>query len=344
MTKMWSTAIAAFAVSTVLSGVSVAGPVVGEDVSTKSMTIIDNVVYPTKRKVIVQSLDPEVELSEAGDPSTNGASLHIYSSTDDFCAVLAPSATNWKLKGGQWKFKAMGVKNSASIKNGKLVFKVGQDVTYSLADNGSQGPVNAVVQIGGGVRYCMRCTTPIKNDTKKYLDKLCTAAPCDAEPSSCPTTTTTTTSTTTTTDSTTTTTTTLPGGPVELMGALPQTTGRFNFMATLGVPGANLACNANFPGTHACTAAELLIAEAAEDLVGLTAVGGATVTSLWAIDGAKPANLQCGLTIPWDYQTADHPSYGERYPLTNGTGDLGPLESGFPVVFCAVASWIGCCL
>ena len=55
----------------------------------------------------------------------------------------------------------------------------------------------------------------------------------------------------------TTTTTTMPAGGTLLKGALTPTPGRFNYNATLGLPGANAACNTNFAGTHACTYAEL---------------------------------------------------------------------------------------
>ena len=65
------------------------------------------------------------------------------------------------------------------------------------------------------------------------------------------------TTTTTTTGATTTTTQPASAGGVLLKGALTATPGRFNYNAQLGLPGANAACNTNFPGTHACTYAEL---------------------------------------------------------------------------------------
>ncbi len=71
-----------------------------------------------------------------------------------------------------------------------------------------------------------------------------------------------TTTTTSTTLGTTTTTTTLPSGGLVLKGALTATLGRFNYNLMLGLPGANSACNTNFPGTHACTYAELQSADA----------------------------------------------------------------------------------
>jgi hypothetical protein len=156
----------------------------------------------------------------------------------------------------------------------------------------------------------------------------------------------------------TTTTTTMPAGGMLLKGALAPTPGRFNFNATLGVPGANAACAANFPGTHACTYAELQTAQADGDLVGLKDIGSATVppamvTSFWAIDSAAPDPTpgiqQCvddapgGTGLNWEYGTAHTPSRGNQVPLNNGTGALGALVLS---VQCNIAgtSWVGCCL
>ena len=97
-----------------------------------------------------------------------------------------------------------------------------------------------------------------------------------------------TTTTTSTTLATTTTSSTIPSGGVELQGALTATPGRFNYNLTVGLPGANAACNSNFPGTHACSYPELQIAEAAGDLVGLQDTASMTVTSFWAIDNTQP--------------------------------------------------------
>jgi hypothetical protein len=155
-----------------------------------------------------------------------------------------------------------------------------------------------------------------------------------------------TTSTTTTTVATTSTTT---NPPTEVMGALTSTPGRFNYNLTLGLPGANAACNSNFPGTHACTYAELQIGEGAGDLVGLKDTAMNTVTSFWAIDNGQPGLQQCiddaagGSNLNWEYGTAHTPSRGQRVTLTNGTGTLGSLQSS---IQCNIAgnSWVGCCL
>ncbi|HWP64476.1 MAG TPA: hypothetical protein VNO26_01025 [Candidatus Limnocylindria bacterium] len=141
------------------------------------------------------------------------------------------------------------------------------------------------------------------------------------------------------------------GGPQPpasiLLGALTATPGRFNYNLMLGLPGANAACNSNFPGTHACTYQELQAAEAAGDLVGLQDIASQAVTSFWAIDNSQPPLQQCqddvGSFQNWEYGTAHTLSRGQRVTLNNGTGVLGPLQSN---VQCNIAgnSWVGCCL
>jgi hypothetical protein len=154
--------------------------------------------------------------------------------------------------------------------------------------------------------------------------------------------------TTTTTPGSTTTTTTQPSGGSVLKGALTATLGRFNYNLTLGLPGANAACNTNFPGTQACTYSQLQSAASAGDLAGLKDIMGDTVTSFWAIDPAAPGLQQCvddvagGSQLNWEYATAHTASRGQRVDLDNATGTLGPLQSS---VQCNIAgtSWVGCC-
>lgn len=144
----------------------------------------------------------------------------------------------------------------------------------------------------------------------------------------------------TTTTTTTTSTTTLPAGPVVLKGVLAPTNGRFNYNLTLGIPGADLACNGNFPGTHACLFSELESAEAAGDLVGITDLQGGTVTSFWAIDPTHDDDTQCTVSVAWDYATAHTGQFAERANLDNASGTLAAVQSG---VVCAGQSWVGCC-
>src|SRR5437762_12975217 len=140
---------------------------VAADISAKKISIKDN-ADPAKRQLQAASKDAGVQLSQADNPATNGAALHAYSATDDFCAVL-PAGANWKSKNSVWKFSDKATKTSAQIGDGKLSVKMKSGVTYSLADNGTQGTVNVIVQFGTGTRYCMRCSAPKKDTAKKYL-------------------------------------------------------------------------------------------------------------------------------------------------------------------------------
>ncbi len=168
-----------------------------EDISAKKVSIKNN-ANPAKRQVQLKSIDADVQLSEADDPGANGASIHVYSATDDFCMVL-PSGSDWQSTSSLWKYKNKATKNSAQIGDGKLAVKLKSGVTYTLADNGTQGNVNAQVQFGtAGTRYCMRCGGNTKDDAGKFIGKSCAATPCDVEPSTCDPSSTTTTTTTTT--------------------------------------------------------------------------------------------------------------------------------------------------
>ena len=337
MSKTWLATISTIALMTVSPAFAHA-----KDISAKKVSIKDN-ANPAKRQVAVQSTDAGVLLTEADDPGANGASVHVYSATDDFCAIL-PSGANWKHTSSQWKYANKATKTSAHVGNGKLVVKVKSGVTYTLADNGTQGTVNVQVQFGSGTRYCMRCSAAKKDNAKKFLAKGCAAAACDPEPSVCDPF-----STTTTTTSTTTTSTTCPPSTHQVLkGSLTATLGRFNYNLTLGLPGANSACNMNFPGTHACTYPDLQAAAAACDLAGLMDTASIPVTSFWAIDSSQPPLQQCnddamgGSGLNWEYGTAHTASRGERVTLDNASGALGSLQTG---VQCNIAgtSWVGCC-
>jgi hypothetical protein len=153
---------------------------------------------------------------------------------------------------------------------------------------------------------------------------------------------------TTSTSTSTTTTSTLHVGVV-LLGALTATPGRFNYNATVGLPGANAACNSSFPGTHACTYAELQTAEGDGDLVGLKDVSNTTVNSFWAIDGSAPPLQQCnddapiiGSGLNWEYATAHTASRGNKVALTNGTGTLGALQVSVQCNLSGTSN-VGCC-
>ena len=140
----------------------------------------------------------------------------------------------------------------------------------------------------------------------------------------------------------------MPGSPgTGVKGALTATPGRFNYNATLGLPGANATCNTNFPGSHVCTLTELQSAPASA-LAGLRDTASNAVTSFWAIDSSAPALQQCnddavgGSGLNWEYATAHTASRGQKVALTNSTGVLGTLQTS---VQCNLSgnSWVACC-
>src|SRR5437870_640975 len=167
-----------------------------------------------------------------------------------------------------------------------------------------------------------------------------------------------TTTTTSTTIATTTTSTTCPPptGTV-VKGSLTATAGRFNYMTMLGLPGANSACNMNFPGSHACSIQELQSAPAT-DLACLKDTANNPVMSFWAIDAtADPLTRQChdDVIFPcpgmppvcppghtWEYGTAHTMSRGQKVDLDNATGALGVLQTMIQCNF-APNNWVGCC-
>ena len=344
MSKIRLVGVSALAVVTVCVPLARAG-----NVATKKMLIKDP-GDAAKRQVQLISTDAGVQFSDAVDPATNGAAVHVYSATDDFCAILAAGADWVNKKNKVWKYKNRGTKNSAQLKNGKLLVTLKSGVGFTLSDNGTQGSVDAQVQFGTGERFCMHCSGK-KDTASKFLGKGCAAAACAPEPSPCgPSSTTPTTIggvTTSTVTTTTTTGTTSPPGQV-LKGALTPTVGRFNYNLTLGLPGANAACNTNFPGTHACTVTELQNAQTAGDLDGLTDTAATHVSSFWAIDPLAAGLSQCiddaagGSNLNWEYGTAHTPSRGQKLPLDNVAGTLGALQTGLQCNFSGTA-WVGCC-
>jgi len=148
----------------------------------------------------------------------------------------------------------------------------------------------------------------------------------------------------------TTTTTTLPLGP-GIHGALTPTFGRFNYMAGLGLTGAQDQCMLDFPGTtHPCTYAELVAAPTSR-LRGLKDTANGLVTSFWAIDASLDPLHNCNDDAPmtgsgknWEYATAHTMSRGDKVPLDNTSGMLGSLQ---PSQVCANlgnnAASVGCC-
>jgi hypothetical protein len=201
---------------------------------------------------------------------------------------------------------------------------------------------DALICLKKAVGQTVELACPCPGDTTTTSTTNTTILPPSTTTTLPPTTTSTTTTlpqTTTTTTSTTTTTIGGGGGNV-LKGALPRTTGRFNYNLVVGLSGADAACDDNFHGTHSCTFAELLQAEAAGDLIGIEDTNGFTVRSFWAIDNSRPDTAQCHSVIAWDYATAHTGHFAEVADLDNDSGDLGAVDAGI----CAQMHWVGCCL
>ncbi len=108
----------------------------------------------------------------------------------------------------------------------------------------------------------------------------------------------------------------------------------------MGVTGANAECEAQFAGSHACHITELQSAAEASELAGIEDIDGATVTSFWAIDPARSNVDQCGVTVPWDYQTAHTGQFADVVTLNNDTGELGAVTENNG---CFQQRWVGCC-
>jgi hypothetical protein len=160
---------------------SVLGVPHAENISTATMYMKDH-ADAAKRRVRLQSADAGLQLGEVDSPDTKGAAIHVYSNdfSDRFCRIL-PAGADWTLRKGRWKYKHKTTKTALSVKDGKLSVSIGTGVTYSLADDGSQGAVNAVVQFGEGARYCMRCPGNQRDDASAFKGTKCVATPCGGE-------------------------------------------------------------------------------------------------------------------------------------------------------------------
>jgi hypothetical protein len=313
-------------------------------------------VDPTRRGILVFGRELQSPDTLIGDPLANGATVEVIAN-----GAISNSQTYSLPAGafspGSWGWKALGnpvigytYKDPAGV-NGPVkvaLIKKAPSGTFlvKVLVKGSLGSITVVppasgtdggmrFEISGGDTYCVNFGGPAGGAVKNApasgipnkLFKIVGKAAAPTSEAGCPVLT------------------TPPPGGVELQGALPATPGRFNYNLTLGLPGADAACNTFFAGTHACTYTELQAAEAAGDLVGLQDTGSNTVTSFWAIDPLKADLLQCGGNGDpvWTYATAHTSSRGERVPLNNGLGTLGALVTS---VQCNISgsSWVGCCL
>src|SRR5688572_11884763 len=270
-----------------LAIVIAAGTASAGDITTKKLQVKMH-DDPAKKQFQAFSRDASVLYTDAVAPGTEGASVHIYSATDDLCYII-PGGVEWTEKAGKsWKYKNPVTKNQIQIADGKLQVKLRSAVDLSL-DN-PEGEYNVLVQLGDlGEVFCMTCSGAgvIRDDDQKFQGKECVAAACDAPPSVCN-------PNVTTTSTTSTTSTTLPALPGTILKAvLDEGDGGFNYALNPGVDGADTQCETTFPGTHACLYSELQAAEAAGDLDDIRDVDNDVVNSFWAIDGARPGSAQC---------------------------------------------------
>ena len=114
------------------------------------------------------------------------------------------------------------------------------------------------------------------------------------------------------------------------LGSLPPTTGRWNYGGTLGVAGAEEQCRVTFAATTAtvCSYANLLDAQAKNELVTPLDSAGAPVTSWYILDATQNIQRQCTKTdaenIPWTYETADL-GEGSRIAEVSTAGAVGAV-------------------
>jgi hypothetical protein len=328
-----------------LAIVIAAGTAEAGDISAKKMQVKMH-DDAAKKQFQVFSSDASITYTDAVAPGTDGASIHIYSATDDLCYVI-PGGSDWTEKVDKsWKYKNPLNKNQVQISDGKLQVKLRSGVALSL--NNPEGDYNVQITLGdAGEKFCLHCegaTEVIRDDEKKWQGKECTAKPCDLEPGGlCN-------PTVTTTSSSTTTSTTLPALPGTILKAvLTQSTGNFSYAGGSGLTGAQAQCTAAFAGTHPCSITDLQAAQAAGDLDHIKDPDDDVVTSFWAIDSTRPHTGQCGASDvsgpDWTYATGHLGVGGDFALLNNNTGMLDPVSLGGGVVRnCnGAARWVGCC-
>ena len=149
----------------------------GTDVTTisgKQLLIKDN-PNATKRKIIFMSADPTINAANELDPTTFGASFHVYNAsggTDSACFDLPNSTFGWQPKAsGSFGYKdnafQHGACKSVSLKKGKLLKVVCQakiqPIDYSL-DEATQGAVGVRFTSGTTI-YCARFGGTVKKDS-----------------------------------------------------------------------------------------------------------------------------------------------------------------------------------
>ena len=114
--------------------------------------------------------------------------------------------------------------------------------------------------------------------------------------------------------------------------------GLWSFGGTLGIAGADVACNAAFPGSAHCTREQLEAIGSAGGLTGAMDADGNDVASLWIDDSTLTDDQRCGAAgaVPWSCGSG---SCDGRSAFVSG----GMLDA-VGVAACGSTHHVGCCL
>ena len=128
-------------------------------------------------------------------------------------------------------------------------------------------------------------------------------------------------------------------------GSLPPTTGRWEFNSSLGLVGANAACEAAWPGSAVCTFAKLQAAsmKVPAETLNATDINGTPVTTWWLdedLAGEGRCNDIAAENVPWSYATAHLNHSGRHVELTAATGAITVTTMD---VTCNVMRNVPCC-
>ncbi len=144
-------------------------------ISGRRLVLKDRDGNSTRRKLILMSKDPAIEVSGIGDPTVGGAVVRVVNPNGNDDAVLNLPAENWAglgnpagSKGYRYKDRD-GVCRAAKIKPGRLLKVVcrGAGIDFSL-DEPTQGALTATFQAGRDRAFCMEFGGRIKE--KQAID------------------------------------------------------------------------------------------------------------------------------------------------------------------------------
>src|SRR5690242_15471057 len=93
-------------------GVATVALAADKQIGVKKLMIKDN-ADTTKRQIQIQSGDEGILYTDANSPGTLGASVHLWSASQEFCYILTADAEAWTDSGKGWKYKNKATKNQA---------------------------------------------------------------------------------------------------------------------------------------------------------------------------------------------------------------------------------------